>query len=308
MSGFFVDVSDRSLVILRGNDALDLLQRLSTNDVAKLDVGDVVRTILTNEKGRIIDTLSVLKLEASELLLSGQTKSGKELQQWLQKYIIMEEAEVENVTDNFGHFLLCEGFPKGEQFNFPEAYQTHFSKSVLKNINDTTLGFIEWWGKKAFIHVVYPKAIDIALREEFMTAGFEQCSVSEFENYRVLNGIPAYPNEISTEYNPLEVGLLEHISFTKGCYIGQEVIARLDTYKKVQKSVVQLELGALPETLPAAIHSENSDEIGKITSAVSSSNTEKIMAIGFLKPLHSMTETLMFFIKNDNKVLVKSIN
>ena len=61
-----------------------------------------------------------------------------------------------------------------------------------------------------------------------------------YEALRVGLGAPSYDRELSEAYNPLETGLWGSISFTKGCYIGQEVIARLDTYQKVQKHLVSL--------------------------------------------------------------------
>ena len=57
---------------------------------------------------------------------------------------------------------------------------------------------------------------------------------------RVSFGIPEYGPELGEPFNPLEAGLIGSVDFTKGCYIGQEVVARLDSYKKVQKYLVSL--------------------------------------------------------------------
>ena len=57
-------------------------------------------------------------------------------------------------------------------------------------------------------------------------------------NYRIINNLAGYPTEINENYNPLEAGLKKYINFNKGCYIGQEVIARLDTYSKVKNRLV----------------------------------------------------------------------
>ena len=61
-----------------------------------------------------------------------------------------------------------------------------------------------------------------------------------YDAFRISRGIPAFGAEISNAFNPYEAGLAHAISFTKGCYIGQEVIARLDTYEKVQRELVGL--------------------------------------------------------------------
>ncbi len=64
----------------------------------------------------------------------------------------------------------------------------------------------------------------------------------EIETLRVLAGVPAYGHELTELFNPLELGLRSAVSFTKGCYVGQEVIARLDSYGKVQRELVSLDL------------------------------------------------------------------
>jgi hypothetical protein len=66
--------------------------------------------------------------------------------------------------------------------------------------------------------------------------------VNEIETLRILAGEPAYGHELAESFNPLELGLRNAVSFTKGCYVGQEVIARLDSYQKVQRELVALDL------------------------------------------------------------------
>lgn len=89
----------------------------------------------------------------------------------------------------------------------------------------------------------------------------------EFEIHRILSGIPASHKELTQEYNPLELNLWNFISFTKGCYIGQEVIARLDTYHKVQRALCQFSTKGLVKEHSVVIDRDN-NEIGKVTSVV----------------------------------------
>jgi folate-binding protein YgfZ len=78
--------------------------------------------------------------------------------------------------------------------------------------------------------------------------------------------VPEYGREISEAYNPLEAGLIGSIDFAKGCYIGQEVIARLDTYQKIQKHLVRLEFSADATVSEGAVLTNAGQEVGKITS------------------------------------------
>ncbi len=305
---FFIDVSNRSIVALRGNDAHDLLQRLSTNDLLKLAIGGVIKTILTNEKGRIIDLLSVLRLGTSELLLLGQTIGGHDLQRWLEKYIIMEDAVAENLTGTFRHLLIHDGMSKnGGSFADGGGGLYHFNKEFLGTHTEKCLMFFEKSGNATFQHALIDGTTLPTAEEELITSGFTRYDNLEYENFRIAHGVPAYPNELSTQYNPLEVGLVDEISFTKGCYIGQEVIARLDTYKKVQTKFALLELGARPQELPTAVHSER-QEAGWITSVAHRGHEGKIAALGFLRVASGSGETSLFFVNGSAKVPVHAVN
>jgi folate-binding protein YgfZ len=117
---------------------------------------------------------------------------------------------------------------------------------------------------------------------ELLRLGYQRSTFERYDEYRIQHGIPVSPNELSVAYNPLEADLGGLISWTKGCYIGQEVIARLDTYKKVQKMLVGLEMAELPLALPTVLFF-NEMECGTITSARRASETGKTIGLGYLK-------------------------
>ena len=74
-----------------------------------------------------------------------------------------------------------------------------------------------------------------------------------YEAFRIAAGVPAHGPELGEEVNPLEAGLWDAVSFTKGCYVGQEVVARLNTYEKVKRylAMLSLETGPYPTQGPA---------------------------------------------------------
>ncbi|HEX7573278.1 MAG TPA: tRNA-modifying protein YgfZ, partial [Bacteroidota bacterium] len=87
-----------------------------------------------------------------------------------------------------------------------------------------------------------------------------------YEGFRIDRGIPAAPGELNDAFNPFECGLRDSISFTKGCYIGQEVIARLDTYGKIRRHLTRVASPArLPGPLPLLML-KNGAEAGTLTS------------------------------------------
>ena len=76
--------------------------------------------------------------------------------------------------------------------------------------------------------------------EHLSASGIPPVGEEALEAVRLSYAVPAYGHELGEAYNPLEAGLIGSIDFAKGCYIGQEVIARLDTYQKIQKHLVRL--------------------------------------------------------------------
>jgi folate-binding protein YgfZ len=117
----------------------------------------------------------------------------------------------------------------------------------------------------------------------------------EYELYRISHGIPASQKELTQEYNPLELNLWDFISFTKGCYIGQEVIARLDTYNKVQRALCQFSSDGLLNEHSIVIDREN-NEIGKVTS-VARTFDRRTVGLAVLK-MKSIADSRTFHIKD----------
>jgi folate-binding protein YgfZ len=123
--------------------------------------------------------------------------------------------------------------------------------------------------------------------ENSRARGVLPAGLETFEILRIEAGTPLYPDELNENVNPLEVGNLEAISFNKGCYVGQEVVARLQTYDKVRRRLV----GLMAESkLPsgskvyagAQSAAGNESEIGVVTSSVRSPGLGKEIALAYI--------------------------
>ena len=266
MAGFFVDVTGRSIVRLAGREGLDLLQRISTNDILPLKSGEKLQTILTNDKGRIVDVVSVFPHGPDNLLLAGSNPAPAVLKGWIEKFIIMEDLSITDVTPDYYELVLFGLEQNSKEFQAPPGADFVFEK----------------WGSETLLRVIGDVgSFDAAVRK-LNEGGIGKELPGLFERYRITKGIPVFPSELSTTYNPLEAGLDGMVSWTKGCYVGQEVIARLDTYKKVQRKLVKLRLDKQPEQLPAMIFVQ-SNEVGMLTSASSMFNDESVGGLGYIK-------------------------
>jgi len=102
--------------------------------------------------------------------------------------------------------------------------------------------------------------------------------------YRIEQGIPVAPYEINDKFNPHELNLLDMVSFTKGCYIGQEVIARLRTYDKVQKQLFGVVFDVQPDRDEQfTLYDDVENEVGYVTSTAFSYKLKKYIGLGIIR-------------------------
>jgi tRNA-modifying protein YgfZ len=286
---FFLNVSERAVLAFEGVDSLDFLQRMSTNDLSPVKSGSVVQTALTNEKGRIVDVLMVFSSGEKSLLALCQSNPTHGTASWLEKFIIMEDMSLGDVTDEFEQFMIFD-------------LDSDARDTLAAHLESELICVDEIAGISKIIRVLARKRQGKSLEQLLTPRGFDPASIGQFEEFRVSNGVPAFGAELSDQYNPLEANLSHLISWTKGCYIGQEVIARLDTYKKVQRHLVTLDIDDAV-LCPTPFFDEDG-EAGTITSCVRVAATGKCRGLGYLKSSRSETHSDFFGMADGVKRMV----
>ncbi len=289
-----VDLGSVGRVRMRGEDALDLLHRLSTQDLHALQPGESAGTVLTSEKGRIIDLLSVLRFDDHLLLLTSADRQGQVIE-WLDRYTIIEDSELEDVTgstDLFGVLGPDAVDVATAAVGLPATPEPSRHVAALIAGRQVSLARPGPLGADGLTVLVHDNADAEAVRGAMLDAGAETVSPEAFEAIRVEAGKPAYGKEIDERFNPLEAGLQAFISFDKGCYIGQEVVARLDTYDKVQRGLVGLiPRGDAPE--PGARLEVDGKEAGLVTSVAYSPGLGRRIALGYVRKRHAAPGTTL---------------
>ncbi|MDZ7765316.1 MAG: hypothetical protein U5K00_12955 [Melioribacteraceae bacterium] len=309
--GVGVRVSTGKLILkLTGNDVQEFIHRISTNDVKNLGVFKQTNTLFTNEKGRLLDRTTFLKI-GDYFLLIGNYEPDKRLLSWIEKYIIMEDITVEDVTDQFTLFefygsqtnsfmtMMCgDNCPDldGERITIgdTESIKTYFSK--LKEVNNID--------RYAAI-VSTDEAINFAKFINDRKSAFDLNFIGDevFEYFRIVNGIPGFPNEINAQFNPHEVNLIDEVSFTKGCYIGQEVIARLDTYDKVQRTLYGVKISDdVNLELPVDVINENKEVCGTLTSLSKIKFNEDAVGLVLIRKKY-LDKNSQMYIASDDKMI-----
>ncbi len=221
-----------------GEDALDLLNRLSTNKVDHLQPGHWAPTVLTSDRGRIVDLLCVINGGEAVYLL---TSPGQQqpVMEWLDKYTIMEDLEVEDVSATTAVIAVAGtgaeavlGLDDGATDRLPGM---QYPAPTLALGGHDVIAISRPLGLLPCGLLVCPADVAPDVAASLAAAGASEADADAWEALRVFSGAPAFGSEMGEPYNPLEAGLIGAIDFTKGCYIGQEVIARLDSYERVQR-------------------------------------------------------------------------
>jgi folate-binding protein YgfZ len=264
-----VVITDRSyhdILRISGADARDLLHRITTNDLSTLHTKSVVDTIFLTDKGRVIDLVQLLALD-EELLLIVSPGIGPIVKQWIERYIILEDVIVEDVTSRISMVSLIG--PKADTL-IDTVYDIELAQGRYAILPDS--GSVELIARSVRNG---PQVVDVICSSEKIAEHWQRLTLTDvssaaapmgaraYEALRISAGRPMPPGEISQENNPFDLALANAISFTKGCYIGQEVIARLDTYQKVRRGLFGL-LSDHRVPIPATIKVKG-EEVGRVT-------------------------------------------
>ncbi len=280
--------SESAVLKLSGKDVLDFLQRISTNNVINLEPYHYISTLFTNEKGRLIDRTALIKLE-DEYFLVGSKFNDSMLTRWIDKYIITEDVKFENFTNRFLILdiigpqaesyltLICGKEVDGLDNNRLHKVTIDFSTAYLLK-KKAHSGEIIYWLITEIENSV--KLLDYLLNHKSVF-DLEMIGEDVFDRYRVINKVPKGGREISDKYNPHEANLSKEISFTKGCYIGQEVIARLETYDKVQKHLKKFVINSNNINLPAELLNAEKEVACTITTLTKNLEQNKFEGLGY---------------------------
>lgn len=244
-SAALFDESAAGRIVMRGADRAALLHRLSTNAIDGLRPGQGARTALTSPIGRLIDLLTVHALD-DRLLVVASPGQGPLVYSHLRKNIFFnDKVTLEAAGRTLGQLAL---YGPGCGALLERVAGAALADLPIHHTVELTIAGAAVLaaprppiGGQGF--TLYPPA-DRAeqVRAELLAAGAAPLSAETFDILRIEQGYGAFGRELSLEYIPLETGLLDAVSFTKGCYVGQEIIARMDSRNRLAKQLRGLRL------------------------------------------------------------------
>ena len=235
----FIYQNDLVVTELKGDDFIDLFNRLSTNNIPN-QKNLITDSIFTNENGKFIDIVSLWNSNKYTLMIS-HASNHENLLNWIDKFTFEEDISISSPLKK--KIISIYSANKNKDLNvFGEINKNEIINKKLEDI-EITLSLTSFFNDHKVINLILDDdSKSIEFIESYMSSqNIFQMKESEFNSFRIKNMIPICGREVNNLYNPLEIGISHMIDFDKGCYIVQEVLARLDTYDKVQRKLMILD-------------------------------------------------------------------
>jgi aminomethyltransferase len=242
----WLDLSARGKIRVTGKDRARLLHAMCTNDVKNLPAGNGLYAFFLDSRGRILVD-AVIYNHGENLFLDTEPETAGKLHDHLNKYIIADDAHLEDETSQWAALGL-EGPGSG-------AAATGLGLSVPDSeyaIRDWGDGFAAHAASTGTegIRIFIPVAERESLGQRLTAAGIPRATEEEARAVRIENGRPRYGEEISERYLVQETQVLKAVHFSKGCYLGQEIVERVRSRGQVHRLLTRVRLES--DTPPAA--------------------------------------------------------
>jgi folate-binding protein YgfZ len=291
----FLDLSFRGRICLTGADRVRFLHGQVTNEIKGLESGTGCYAALTNAKGRMQADLNIYNL-TNELLLDLEPGLTSLVSGRLEKYIVADDVQIIDVGPLYG-LLTVQGPRAGAIMLGVELFRdagTLYKPFTWLQVADPALGEIYVMnqprlgtrGFALFVPTAALTAVAEQLQQRVKAVGGRCCGWHAFETVRVEAGIPRFGIDMDETNFPQECGIeARAVSYTKGCYIGQETLNRIHTMGHVNRQLVGLRLNDELVQLPTKGDKLflTGKEVGHITSAVNSPLLNSKIALGYVR-------------------------
>src|SRR6267378_5266509 len=260
----FLDLSGRAKFRIIGTDRLRFLNGQVTNDLRKTSETSAIEACILNAKGKT-DAHIYVSASGESFLVDAAADLREALKVRLERYVIADDVQIEDVTDQFSLFhVLSQQSPALE----------HGRIVSLRRFAEPGWDI---WGDAAQHHV--------SLQE--LSSRWAPCDSDTAEVMRIEQGIPRWSRELTNDIIPIEANLEQRaIDYQKGCYIGQEVISRIKMSGQTNKrlcGLISLDDTRLEPGMKLLAPSASGKEAGWITSATRNERLDKEIALGYVK-------------------------
>jgi tRNA-modifying protein YgfZ len=261
---FFFDLSARAKLRVSGADRFRFLNGQITNDLRKASETAAIEACVLNAKGKLNAHIFVAAV-AESFLIDAEPELREILRARLERYVIADDVQIEDVTDEFSLFHIFTDRRPAVRFG-----------RVVSALRFAAAGWDVW----------SDSARHDAGRNEFDSA-YVFIDSAAADVMRIEQGLPRWGRELTDEIIPIEANLEQRtIDYQKGCYIGQEVISRIKMSGQTNKrlcGLISLNNMPLQSGMKLVDPSASGKEAGWITSATNSQRLDKHIALGYVK-------------------------
>jgi folate-binding protein YgfZ len=282
-SGCAIYKLDRAQIALTGSDRVRWLNGMVTNNVRDLAPGHGVYAFLLNPQGKIQADLYAFN-RGESLVVETESAQVDTVLQIFDRYIIMDDVEVENLTAKFAVIAVAGprsnailasiglGGPVLQPLQCSEAEWEGTAVTVVRGDNPAIVNYEIW---------ISPQNA-AGVWSALLPAGAEQVRAEAVESLRIACGVPKFGIDIRQRDLPQETGQERALNFSKGCYVGQEIVERIRSRGSVHRLFTGFEIeGSRPA--PGFRIQEDGKDVAEITSTatVPAEKGERILALGY---------------------------
>lgn len=263
MNPVWLDLSGRAVIYMTGEDRARLLHALTTNHVQQLKPGEYCYAFFLNAQGRILADVNILCLP-DRLLLDLEPEVREKIYQHLDHYIIADDVTLEDATDSTAVIGV-------EGVTLEALGETGFPVAPISSTGAP--------GYRLFVPV--ERKAEIVAKLE--AAGAVQLSPEAARAQRIANGKPRYGEEITETTLPQETRLDQALHFSKGCYLGQEIVERIRSRGHVNKLLMGVTVQA--DVAAGAKLTKDGQEAGQVASTAGQAG------LAYLRPSFALSGT-----------------
>ena len=273
------DLSHLGLLQVTGRDRQSFLNGLLTNEILKVNDGTGVRSALLNTKARVLADLYLYAREDDLLIDAGDT-AGAIVKEILDRFIITEDVQIKDITSEFVHLTL-----QGQQARENAGATFGVAFADMKPLQHKMLGPSmianrDRTGQSGYDMIV-PNDEAEGVWQSFLLKGVTPVGLGALEILRLEAGYPRYGVDVDENIIILEAGYKDAISFNKGCYLGQEVVARATHIGRVNKNLVQFQTNSDHVPGPRSKINSSGKDAGYVTSAAFSPGLKAVVGLGY---------------------------
>ena len=281
-----IDLSARGRILISGSEAVMFLNGLVTNDMKTLAVNTWMPAVFPNVQGRLLAAVRIIHRDDG-FLIDTENATRDTVVKLLERFTLAGDFRLADLTENTAQLSI-----QGAQAS--ETMAAVFGETIANLVRDAVAG-VDWQGKQVTVIRATHTAEDgfdlfadmtavETLRDAFIKAGAQPIGDDTVETLRIEAGIARYGIDMDETNVVTETNLDDAVSFTKGCYLGQEIIARIKYRGHVARKLAGLIFaGEASLESGAKIFSVDDKEIGRVTSVAFSPRLARTVALAYVK-------------------------